>query len=32
MLAAVTRIERSINPPTSDWRDEEDLDLNDPPF
>ncbi len=32
MLAAVTRIERSINPPTLDWCDEEDLDLNDPPF
>ncbi len=32
MLAAVTRIEQSINPPTSGWNDDDDSELDDQPF
>ena len=32
MLAAVTRIEQAINPSPSDWRDDDDSELDDQPF
>ncbi len=32
MMIAVCRIEQSINPPRSDWRDDDDSELDDQPF